>query len=170
MSHRKLDGTADVTPEELELAKQRTHEKDVPKEINHFLDIFKRGMGIKKYVKGKPKERVNWYRYTKVSDGWMIKYEVEGFLHGTSLGIATLKFYVSDEKFDEVKKFVDKFPKRQKLNSRNMKMEDSPKFIETKERPENMLINLDDLWDLDEYEKREENKQKEEEEFDPFTQ
>lgn len=157
----KADGTADVTPEELELAKKRKHKLDITKEVNRFLDIFKVALKLKKLPKGRPKERVNWYKFSEIGDGWMIKYEVEGFIGGTSMGTRPMKLYVSDTKKKEIEKFVDDFPRRGYQDTRTHKSADRPEKKIPTLHPADMLLNLDDIWDLEKLKDQSKKKQEE---------
>lgn len=162
MAEKPKEGFADITPEELEIAKKRTHKKDVPKEINRFLNIFKIALKTKKQPKGRPKERVNWYKFSEVSDGWMVKYEIEGFTGGKSMGTRAMKFYVNTPKKNEIEKFVDEFPKRMYQDTRSFKSRERPLKKFPRQNPEDMLLNLDDIWDLDKLNEMSKRKQDEE--------
>jgi len=146
----KTDGTANATPEEIKLAKNKVHKLDITKEINRFLDICKIRMKTKKQPKSRPSERINWFKLSKISDGWMVKYEIEGFIHGNSMGTRPMKFYVSDSKKIEIEDFMDKFMSQYKStfqDTRNLKTRNRPEKKNTRLNPEDLLLNLDDLWD-----------------------
>ncbi|KKN04733.1 hypothetical protein LCGC14_1094420 [marine sediment metagenome] len=145
----KTDGTADTTPAEITKARARKHKLDTTKDINRFLDIFKIALKIKKKPKNRPSERVNWYKFSEVGDGWMIKYEIEGFIKGHSMGTRPLKFYVSEPKKKEIEKFVDEFPKRSYQDTRTHTQMVRPERKEAAQHAEDMLLNLDDIWDLE---------------------
>jgi hypothetical protein len=153
---------APPTAEEIEKARNKIHKKDVTKEINRFLDIFKIALKTKKQPKGRPPERVNWYKFSEVGDGWMIKYEIEGFAHGKSMGTRPMKFFVSDAKKKEIEKFVDDFPKRGYQDTRDHRNRQRPAKKKPRQHAEDMLLNLDDIWDIDKLKEQSQKKQEEE--------
>ncbi len=161
----KTDGTANTTPEEMDLAKNKVHDLDVVKEVNRFLDICKIRMKTKKVKKGQPNERINWFKFSKISDGWMVKYEVEGFIHGKSMGTRPMKFYVSDTKKATIETFMTDFMDKYKSTYQDTRT------FNTKNRPEKKLpsigvedvvMNLDDLWNLDKLTESDKRKKAEE--------
>jgi len=164
-SDPKTDGTANITPEEMELANTKVHELDNTKKINRFLNICKIRMKTKKQPKGKPSERINWFKLSKISDGWMIKYEIEGFIHGVSMGTRAMKFYVSESKKVEVETFMDDFMDKYKStfqDTRDMKTRNRPEKRIRNKSAEKIIMNLDDIWDLDKLAESEKNKKAEE--------
>ena len=162
------EGTAGVTADEIAIARTRKHKLDITKEINRLLDIFKIAMKTKKRSKNAFPERVNWYKFTEVGDGWMIKYEIEGFAHGESMGTRPMKFYVSDAKKLEIEKFVEAFPKRGYQDSRDFNSKERPERKESAQHAEDMLLNLDDLWDTEGLKEASKNKAVKENK-DPWT-
>ena len=161
----KTDGSANTTPEEMELAKNKVHNLDITKEINRFLNICKVRMKTKKQPKGKPSERINWFKFSKISDGWMVKYEIEGFIKGQSMGTRPMKFYVSEPKKVEIQKFMEDFMDRYKStyqDTRTMTQRNRPERKMPSIGVEDIIMNLDDLWDLDKLAESEKNKKAEE--------
>ena len=98
----------------------------------------------------------------------MVKYEIEGFTGGQSMGTRPMKFYVSSTKKDEIEKFIDAFPKRGYQDTRTHKNRQRPEEKLQRHNPADMLLNLDDIWDTEKL-KELSKKQDEEESKDIWT-
>ena len=137
MSEKK-EGSAGVTTDEVESAKNRTHDLD----NKAFITT------VKKIVKAK-KIRVNKYIFKEVSDGTMLKMEVEKFVGARSMGSRWIKGYLSETKKVELETLLDAIPKKMYIDTRD----GVERF-----RPEKMVkiyedaptdLDIADLWDVD---------------------
>jgi len=164
----EADGSANVTKEELQVAKTKTHDLDNPKLIKRFLSVLEKAEK-KNWKKGEVKERINWTMFSPISDGWMIKYELEGFSGGRSLGVRTLKFYVSEEKKDIVEKAFDAFPKRSRQDPRTHSSISYPRKIVQVPRSERDMLDIDDIWKTVTVKKEDQKREDELADSDPFT-
>lgn len=140
LKKRQLKG---VTSEEIDKALQRKHDLDDQKFINKFKKIFDPNT---KWKKGEVQERANKVSISKVSDGWMFKLEIEGFIHGTSMGTRMFKFYTSDTVKEALEVLLDKFPKKSRIDPRSGDSKKFPRIVKKEEIRAEELLDIDNLW------------------------
>ena len=137
MSEKK-EGTAGVTTDEVEAAKNR----------KHILDNKAFIAGVKKIIKAK-NIRVNKYIFKEISDGYMLKMEVEKFIGGRSMGSRWIKNYLSEVKKNELETLLDTIPKKMYVDTRDGVERFRPeKLVKIYEDAPTDLV-IADLWDVD---------------------
>ena len=144
MSDQK-EGTANVTAAELEMAKNKVHVKDT----KVFID------GIKKIVKShkagtKNMIRVNRYQFKPISDGWMLKLNIEKFFDSRSGGPRWVKGYLSEEKKIELEKLLDAIPRKVYIDNRQGKQYERPHRDNIVARDAPTDLDLANLWNTSE--------------------
>jgi len=126
---------AGLTDEELAKARNKKHDLDDPKFI----------AWVKKMIKDRTM-RINEYTIRTISDGKMLRLDVEKFIKGVSKGTRAIKGYLSEAKCDELVKLLDAITRKHYIDSRDKVSRERPvKVIQTKR--DIAELNLDKLWD-----------------------
>ena len=133
--------TANVTPKELEAAKNKVHIKDT----KVFVD------GMKKIVRShkagtKNMIRLNKYMFKTIGDGWMLKVQIEKFFDSRSGGTRWVKGYLSEEVKLVLEKMMDALPRKLYLDTRDGRERERPERVEKVHRDAPTDLDLENLW------------------------
>ena len=136
--------TANVTPKELEAAKNKIHIKDTKLFITGFRKILKSHK-----TGGKNMIRINIYQFKEISDGWMLKTQIEKFFDNRSGGTRWVKGYLSEEKKVEFEKILDALPRKIYIDSRQGKQFERPRREDVVHRNAPTDLDLENLWNTE---------------------
>jgi len=139
---------AHVTLEERERAKLKDHGIDNKKEIAFLYKIIN-----KKWKKTDPKYRINWFKASDIYDkgvpAGMIKYELEGFIHGKSMGTRAQKLYLSIPEFERILKDLRAIPTRDYIDTMTKETMKRPReIIKDRKTPKQIEEDIADPFDL----------------------
>ena len=138
MSEKK-EGQANITADELALAKKRIH----PIDEKGFIS------GLKKAIRTK-NIRINTYSFKPVNDGTMLKVQLEKFMRGKSMGTRKIKGYLSDTVKKELETLLDGLPRKHYTDSRDGSSRERPMRIVPRIKKAPTDLVLADLWNTEE--------------------
>ena len=111
----------------------------------HDLDNAKFIAWVKKTIKSKT-IRINKYMISTISDGKMLKIEVEKFIKGKTQGVRTVKGYLSEAKCTDLVTLLDAIPKTTYQDMRTKNDMQRPQKVLQQRRSADKDIDLDNLF------------------------